>query len=263
MKNRQIWTAFVTQDYYTKPRSKNKAVHICQDFLSLQRLEKKKTVLCANLYRCCQLSIPIFGDLVLRWHFINFVIMAKRFNNLEDVYNTLEAADFNWDSFAATNKFRKYKEWKQDPDQRRLPAGSSQNTGTRVLVVIRPFGLDYADDAKVKVGMSGRVNTAISGLGTAAIYRHQVDAIATVKSSPGFIPAKAHLALRLASSTTVLGTSNRITGREYKKRVGESYVVPFGAGAATDREFDVQDVILSNRNATHTVTFTPERLMRR
>jgi hypothetical protein len=41
--------------------------------------------------------------------------MGKRFNNLEDTYNTLVAANFNFDTLPATNKYRKYAEWKQDP----------------------------------------------------------------------------------------------------------------------------------------------------
>jgi hypothetical protein len=185
--------------------------------------------------------------------------MVKRFNNLEDVYNTLVATNFDFNSLPSNNKYRKYKEWKQNPDQRKLPEGSAQNTGTRVAIALQPFGLEFDAASRVKLKMSGRVHSSLSSLGNAALYNHLAGDISAIQSNTGFVPAKAVLATK-TGTRTVTASSNRITGRAYKTRTGETYTIPFGAGTATDREFAVQQEILTNRADTHVVTFVPERL---
>lgn len=187
--------------------------------------------------------------------------MGKRFNNLEDVYNTLVAIDFDFNSLPTTNKYRKYQQWKQDPEQRKLPDGSAQNQGARVAIGLYPFGLPAVEGNKSLVKMSGRTHALLNGLG-GAVYNHLVGDLSTVKPNTALIPAKAILAVKLSNSITVPASDNRITGRSYKKRTGETYTIPFGKGADTDYEFEVQNQIISDRAATHAVTFTPEKLQR-
>jgi hypothetical protein len=187
--------------------------------------------------------------------------MSQRFNNLEDVYNTLTAQNFNWNSLPATNKYRKYAEWKRDPEKRKLPEGSSQIQGPRQIVTINPFGFDFDDTSQVKVTMSERAFNQRNNVGAAALYNH-LTASTSAKKLAGFVPAKAVLSSKLGSPRSVTAGSNRITGRAYKTRTGETYTIPFGSSAEATKEFEVQEEILQDRFATHAVTFTPERLRR-
>jgi hypothetical protein len=184
--------------------------------------------------------------------------------NLEDVYNTLVAADFDFTTLPATNKFRVYYEYKTDPTKRALPAGSAQSTGTKAKVGVRPFGFAF-DVSKFEVKMSGRGFTIVNNDTDRTLYNLVTDAAALddYTSRTGFIPAKAHIAVRLQTPTAVIATANRVSGRAYRKRVGESYAIPYGRSAATDEEIVIQEEILDAKSATHTVTFTPERLRRR
>lgn len=187
----------------------------------------------------------------------------KRFSVLETVYNDLIAIDFDFDSLPANNKYRKYAEWKRDPELRSLPAGSAQDTGQRRPAGIRPFGRAFDDANKYFVGMSGRTSTALSSLGGNELYGIESEALDGYIKRTGFVPAKAHLAVRLSNSVAVPGSQNRITGQPYKKSTGESYTIPFGRKNNAVGPFDRQDEILANRTETHVVTFTPEKLSRR
>jgi hypothetical protein len=124
--------------------------------------------------------------------------------------------------------------------------------------------MPYGDDAKFQVGMSGRAFNALSSVGNAALYGIETT-ITGYDPYPGFVPAKAILAAK-TPTTTVTASQNRITGRAYKKRTGETFTVPYGATASGQTEFVRQQAILANREAAgssgHQVTFTPERLRR-
>lgn len=188
--------------------------------------------------------------------------MAKRFNNLEDVYNTLLAADsFSWDSLPATNKYRKYKEWKQDPEKRKLPDASKQSTGPRQQIGLYAFGLDFADANKIKTPISGRVKTWLdSQTGIKDACNFLAGDISGLNKNTALQPAKAHLAIKRGSPQSVTAAENKITGRAYKRNTGETYTVPFGPGAAGDREFAVQGEILAAASSLAVVSFTPERI---
>lgn len=58
-------------------------------------------------------------------------------------------------------------------------------------------------------------------------------------------------------------SKNRITGRAYKKRTGETYVFPFGRVGASSTELDTQELIIAQVQETRAVTFKPEHLRRR
>lgn len=191
--------------------------------------------------------------------------MGRRFEELEDVYNTLSAIEFNFDSLPANNKYRKYKEWKQDPELRKLPAGSRTDSGAKQPVGLLAFGLPSLDDADhvlVRVGqrafnqITAIPNNALLNLTTSAIPDSYI-------RLGGFVPAKAIFGLRGGTATP----TSKITGQEYKQTIQRSYTVPFGkgTGAGKEHEFDVQNAIIGDAgiSADYVVTFTPEKITRR
>jgi len=184
--------------------------------------------------------------------------MGSRFNNLDDVYNTLVGASFNFDQLPANNKYRKYKEWKINPELRKLGDGVMPNTGDRTAYGIRPFGMLFDDANKTRIKLSGRVHGAIATLGGVALFNLTANPDGAFEGMPGYVPAKAILATKTAS----ISSTSKITGRRYKSRSGESYTVPFGRSDTNDTEFDLQDEILATKGSTHVITFTPERLRR-
>lgn len=189
--------------------------------------------------------------------------MAGKFNNLEDVRNTFLAANFDFNTLPANNKYRKYKEFKEDPDKRKLPDGAVPTRPRDVPYALSPFGLDFATDNDVRIMVSGRVNPVLgASLGGVALYNLTASPDDGVLKRVGFVPSKAIITVRLSTPTTVAASENRITGRAYKTRSGDSYTVPFGAASATDREFEVQNEIVTALTAGNYITFTPEKLKR-
>lgn len=186
----------------------------------------------------------------------------RRFSRLEEVYQALLAANVNITSLPATNPYRMYYEWKTDPTKRELPEASKQATGERHLVGVKAFGIDgTANKDQALVPITNRVLQAIGGLGGVDVY-NITTATTNYAKIGGFVPAKAHLAAKKESPTVVPKTSNRITGRAYKKYTNESYTVPFGKETEADKEIETQDLIILNRAETHVVTFTPEKRRR-
>lgn len=189
--------------------------------------------------------------------------MGSRFSNLEDVYNNLVAINFDFNTLPATNKYRNYAEWKQNPDKRKLPAGSAQDTGARKRAGVKPFGLALDPQNQYDVGMSGRAFGLLTDLGGTALYGLETAALDDYSKRPGFRPAKAVLAVKRATSLAVPATDNRITGQPYKRRTGETYTVPFGRTTGNAFEFGAQEAILTAKSGTHAVTFIPEKLSRK
>ena len=195
--------------------------------------------------------------------------MAKRFNNLEDVYNTLLAAGFDFNTLSSTNKYRIFKEWKQDPDKRKRADGSVPASGRKQAIGLLAFGLDDGggDDDKLVIQLGKRAFDYWNGLTGKTVFGLVPTPGDTYKKLTGYTPAKAILGKYIGTNTTS-GTTpkSKITGREYKKTIDDSYTIPFGKGTtATAREIDRQDEILANTslNTAHSITFTPEKLSRR
>lgn len=187
--------------------------------------------------------------------------MSRRFNNLEDVINTFTQAQI--EALPATNKYRKYYEWKRDPEKRKLPETSVPERKRSRSVAVSPFGQTFDADKKVIVAVSGRSFDKLTDLGGATLFNLQTSPSATSAKLSGFIPAKAILSQRLASSQTVPASSNRITGRAYKTSAGSSYTMPFGRSSANSVEFSVQNDIMLGKSTDYIITFTPERLKQR
>lgn len=188
----------------------------------------------------------------------------SRLSDLNDVYDTLVAINFDFNTLPATNKYRKFYEWKTDPEKRKLDPASIQLQGERVLVGIKSFGKPFTE-LGYKVRYSGRADAAkTTVVNNGAVFGHEIDESAIIAgfgAKGGFRPAKAIFANKLANPVAVSAANNKITGRAYKRRTGETYTIPFGKTVAEDSEFGRQDVILVGAN-NHTVTFTPERLLR-
>ncbi len=197
--------------------------------------------------------------------------MGKRFSDLEDVYRTLSAINFNWDSLPANNKYRKYREWVEDPEKRTRDEARVPDTGRRIAIGLQAFGFPLDDTGKVRVKISGQVNTNIAALGGGTLYNHAATLDDTYVRRVGFIPAKAILAGRVgtpganvAGSAPLAGGNpvSSITGKKYKVSTKGSSTVPFGGTTATETEFDIQNEIINDRDTEFVVTFTPERLKR-
>jgi hypothetical protein len=190
-----------------------------------------------------------------------------RLDNLEDTYNELVAIGFDFATLPATSKYSKYYKWKTDPTVRQLGDGVMPSQGKKISLLLKPFGLEHSDDNNVAVQVSGRAHTKISG--NAAVYG-ALDTIYGLKAidadavrASGFKPAKVIMAVLKTTPTAVLGSANKITGRAYKKRTDASYTCPFGRVAATSTEFERESAILAQLEVTHSVTFTPERRVRK
>ena len=189
--------------------------------------------------------------------------MGQRFSDLEDVYNTLTAIDFDFNQLPATNKYRKYKEWKQDPNEHK-PRTAPPASGKKQNVGVMAFGLDGAGDANhtlVKMGSRAKAQyDAISG--NAVFNLNVTDPVpATYVQRAGFIPAKAILGRSNGSGSE----TSRATGLQYKQVVTGSYTIPFGAGSgAAAYEFGAQNAILATAGITndYVVSFTPEKISR-
>jgi hypothetical protein len=183
--------------------------------------------------------------------------MSRRFNNLEDVVNTFTEAQIN--ALPANNKYRKYNEWKRDPDKRKLPEGSAPDRGRNERMALSPFGLPFGADDRVIVNVSKRSKDSLEAMGGAILYNLLTTVPAGSAKLAGFVPAKAILARRLAAPRAVSATRNRITGRAYKTNTGASYTMPFGRETGTSTEFEVQSEIIAAQQENHVITFTPER----
>lgn len=190
-----------------------------------------------------------------------------RLSNLEDVYNELVRVDFNFDQLPENSKYKQYYKYKTDPDVRALPEGSAQEQGIRQKVGISPFGLLLLKEEAFIVGVSDRSLKKVGGSGTDfgsldTVYGIKDTILPTHRKQSGFIPAKVVFAEKLATPQAVSKDKNRITGRAYKRRTGETFTLPFGRTGDTSTEFGRQGSIITQVEEKYAVTFKPERLKR-
>lgn len=186
----------------------------------------------------------------------------KRFSDLERVYDALKLGNVNVNSLPQNLDFVKYAKWREGNGPERTIVRPNLNGEVEVGVIA--FGLDFGDaTAKIKVAMSGRSSAFLNGFGPKARFGVETTSLAEYKNNGGFVPAKARIA------TIVAGTSKRsaITGRSYKNKTGQAYTVPMGQTSGTLRYQSTINAILNDSvfkgaNATHTVSFEPERFRR-
>lgn len=186
----------------------------------------------------------------------------SRFSDLEFAYNSLVAANFNFDSLPVTNPIRKYSEWKQDPEKREIGEGNMPESGTKSAVGVQAFGLPATDDEdKVIIKIGSRAKTLLSGLADAVKFGVETTTLTTYASLGGFVPAKAILATKVAATTK----TSDITGRKYRNTTGTTYTLPMGKNGTVTREIKAQDAILATSAlvTAYSISFKPERLRRR
>ncbi|MDJ0660555.1 MAG: hypothetical protein QNJ42_13865 [Crocosphaera sp.] len=190
--------------------------------------------------------------------------MGQRFEELKDVYNTLVAINFDFNQLPATNKYRKFKEWTQDPDLRKR-TNAPPASGKKARVGIKAFGLaEGTNDDHTLIKVGSRALGQLQTLGKQSLFGVTDSSVpATYIARPGFVPAKAILGRNNGTGTP----TSKITGIEYKRTVSSTYTIPFGKGstAALAHEFAQQDAILADAAITsdYVVSFTPEKLGRR
>lgn len=181
----------------------------------------------------------------------------RRFRDLEDVYDTLVSGGFNIESLPANNKYRRYYEYKTDPErQERGEMPATSRPGQYVNVYVRPFGFGAADNTAYVFGASERAMNRVGAVGNLGSFVKR-EAPTNVLRNAQIDPAKVIL-MDKQGGTRV---RSEITGQYYRRRTGASFTVPFGRNTATDTEFGTQDAILANEaiSGGYQVTFKPER----
>lgn len=187
-----------------------------------------------------------------------------RLNDLREVHDELSASNFDFNLLPATSKYRKYHEWRSDPTKREIPDANTRARGKDALVGLKPFGLPGAIENQFEVRMSGFSFNEANGNSTlfgniATLYGLTDTGLEDYIARAGFVPAKV-IAGRLGTPTT---ETSEITGKKYKKRVTDSYTIPFGKVSDADTEFERQEAILTQLNTNFSITFKPEYLKRR
>lgn len=139
---------------------------------------------------------------------------------------------------------------------------ATSQVGTRtsspgVFILIKPFGqsLSGANDAyRVRTNQRNRqqlrdeVGTHAADMATDSTYL----------INGNFTPAK----IKLFVKTSSRADTSKITGIRYLRAVGQNYSHPFGSATATEKEFEVFNVIASalrNASPNNKVTYSPEK----
>lgn len=129
---------------------------------------------------------------------------------------------------------------------------------------MQAFGEGYnTDEAKQRVTMSGRSAAFLNGFGPKARFGVETASLEGYTKNGNFVPAKARIATIVAATTP----ESKITGRKYKTKTGTAYTVPMGQTSGTLRyqqtiKAILDDAVFKGANATHTVSFEPERFRR-
>ena len=162
------------------------------------------------------------------------------------------------------NKYRKFYEWKTNPELREIPDSSTRDRGSDGIVGVKPFGFPTAATNQFKVRMSGVALTDLKGqsgdFGELDVYG-LTEVVDSYFERASFVPAKVIAGRKLETSQITTPTSN-ITGKKYKKKIGRVVTIPFGKVADTDTEFERQGAILEQIQDNFSVTFKPERQKR-
>lgn len=188
----------------------------------------------------------------------------SRLSDLEEVYDELVAINFDFTTLPATSKYRLYYEWRTDPTKRQIPESSIEPRLADKRVGIKFFGLPDGTDNQILVRMSGRsynfvsADTSFGSLDT--IYGIESTTLDGYFSRSGYTPAKVIAGKTLTAPTA---ETSGITGKKYKRRVENNYTVPFGRVGATSTEFERQEAIIAQLASGWSVTFKPEKLVRK
>jgi hypothetical protein len=186
----------------------------------------------------------------------------KRFSDLERVYDALKLGNVQISSLPQGLDFVKYAKWREGNGPARNII--RPNLNGEVSVGVKAFGYGFDDeDAKQLVTLSGRSSAFLNGFGPKAKFGVATTTLTDYKANSSFVPAKARIAAIVAGTTE----TSAITGRKYKTKTGAAYTVPMGQTSGTLRYQQtinsiLTDAVFNGSNATHLVSFEPERFRR-
>lgn len=190
--------------------------------------------------------------------------MAGRVKRLDSIIAKLDSISFDYTQFPATDEINVYKRYLSDSTVREFDGNNGQSQNGKLRVGLEPFGFPTGTEYLTQVSVSNRAYTYLQTLAFAVELGLTAPgaSLANYQSRPGFKAAKVTLAKR-ESVTSVAKDKNKVTGRAYKKRTGETYTLPFGRTAGTDTEFEIQQEILAAASATHALSFGREGFSRK
>lgn len=163
------------------------------------------------------------------------------------------------------SKITAYKDWRADGAAATYPAPVMPAKGGSVNKALLPFyfgAIDFVNFAVIK--LSGRAFGAMAAVGLTEAklnFDNIPDTIpinASYEVVDGFSPAKAVIFLPGTGSTS---TKSRITANNYKKRIGQTYTLPFGKKDAPGKrdQKGMRAQIMSGVIAGANVSFKEER----
>lgn len=182
-----------------------------------------------------------------------------RLSQLKGIVAELEKQNFDFSTLPTNSSVRAYREWASDPENREMEESSITASGSKSTLGLEAFGLpaaDNASDSLVKIGDRAKTKATALGLAKFGLVTATSNHILRV----GFSPAKAIVALKQAPG---IRQRSNITKRYYRPRTNGSWTIPMGR-VGTKFEFEVQADLAADETivATHTITFTPERIKR-
>jgi hypothetical protein len=186
----------------------------------------------------------------------------KRFSDLERVYDALKLGNVQISSLPQNLDFVKYAKWREGNGPERNIV--RPNLNGEVEVGVQAFGEGYnTNEAKQRVTMSGRSAAFLNGFGPKARFGLETASLDDYTKNGNFVPAKARIAAIVAGTTE----TSAITGRKYKTKTGTAYTIPMGQTSGTLRyqqtiKAILDDAVFKGTNATHLVSFEPERFRR-
>ncbi|TRV22413.1 MAG: hypothetical protein EWV88_13480 [Microcystis wesenbergii Mw_MB_S_20031200_S109D] len=186
----------------------------------------------------------------------------KRFSDLERVYDALKLGKVEISSLPQNLDFVKYAKWREGNGPERNIIRPNLNGEVSAGVIA--FGYGFEDqDAKQLVTLSGRSSAFLNGFGPKARFGVEVTNLTGYAKNGSFVPAKARIAQIVAGTTE----TSAITGRKYKSKTGAAYTIPMGQVSGTLRyeqtiKAILGDAVFNGANATHVVSFEPERFRR-
>jgi len=186
----------------------------------------------------------------------------KRFSDLDCWYTALKLGKVDPSTLPQNLDFVKYAKWREGngPETNIV----RPNLNGEVKVGVKAFGYGFDDDdAKQLVSMSGRSAAFLNGFGPKPKFGVVTTGLNDYKKNGSFVSAKARIATIVAGTTE----TSRITGRKYKSKTGQAYTIPMGQTSGTLRYQQtissiLEDTVFNGANATHNVSFEPERFRR-
>lgn len=139
--------------------------------------------------------------------------------------------------------YTRYKQWEDRPLEERFNGvGNGPERSPTVFLGLEPFGRDLPGTAKYRV----RSNQRNRGQFSTAVGARVTTTLTDATPNPGFVPAL--IKMKVVTGSSVV--TSEITGRRYKKSLGESYQHPFGQ-AGTEREFEAYEAIVAAISGTN------------